>query len=130
MKLNKSTYKYAYNKLNTPPKTQILTDFKAIKEMGLVAMPVSDAKIVLKDSRTITPPIKFGYIAEIIANIPQRVRMEVAKYPKGTFKRTNAVYIEPLTKRKHTIVYEGVKVDFDITTEGISLPKIRTYIEK
>lgn len=130
MKLNKNTYKYVCNRLNTQKNTQILTEFKAIKELGEIAISVSDARIVFRDSRTVTPSVKFNDISEIIAKIPQRVRMEVAKYPKGTFRRTNTVYIEPLTQKKHTIVYEGIKVDFDITTEGFALPKVRTYIEK
>jgi hypothetical protein len=128
MKLSHELYKYVYNKLNYAQKV------KPVLQQVEKAIDPSDIKIVLRDSRTMKPTAcrmdKFQDFSEIMAKIPERVRREVAKYPKGTFKRTNTVYVEPITNKKHVITYEGITVDFDFTTEGYQLPKIRNYYMK
>ena len=51
---------------------------------------------------------------------------EVAKYPKGTFKRVNKEIIVDGEKVK--IIFEGVKTDFDITSDGRVLQKIKKLL--
>ena len=125
MKVSNRFYNYIYKKLNFTQKTQAVA-----KQVEKIIDP-SDIKVSIKDSRTFKPTVSkmnnFHYFSEIMARIPDRVRREVAKYPKGTFKRANTIYIEPITNKKHVIAYEGITVDFDFTTEGYQLPKIRNY---
>ena len=131
MKLSNKIYNYVYQKLYSASKNKLAT--KALEKTKNIEKMIdpSDIKINFIDSRTLSKTPKTNatqHISEILARIPERVRKEVAKYPKGTFKRTNTLYTEPLTKKRHIIAYEGIKVDFDITTEGDVLPKVRTYI--
>ena len=76
-------------------------------------------------------PCKNYYDAKAIINkISPKTREIVASYPKGTFKRVSKEYIEPITGKRHIIAYEGIKVDYDITTTGCELPKIRGYLKQ
>ena len=59
-------------------------------------------------------------------DISKRVLEAVAKYPKGTFRKVEKIFIDEQGK-KHKIVFEGVMVDFDITAEGLALQKVRVY---
>lgn len=61
---------------------------------------------------------------KIASGISKEVLEAVAKYPKGTFKRVQKTFIDNQGK-KHTIAFEGVKVDFDLTTEGLVLQKVK-----
>ena len=127
MRLNDNIYRYVYNRLNSARNMQ------AVKKVVSEVIDPSDIRFALRDSRTINAVRKSNkpnVAADIIAGISQKVKNLVANYPKGTFKRTNTVYLEPITNKKHVIAYEGVKVDFDVTTEGYCLPKIRNYYQK
>lgn len=67
------------------------------------------------------------FLSQILAKISPCARKIIAKHPKGSFERTNYVYLEPLSGKKHIVAYEGKTVDYDVTREGEILPKIRTY---
>ena len=59
--------------------------------------------------------------------LPKWLLKEIAKYPKGTFKRVNRMMeIDGVMRR---IVFEGLKVDFDVTEEGFQImkQKLRLY---
>ena len=73
---------------------------------------------------------KFNDLSLLLSPISPKAREAVAKYPKGTFKRINRIYTEPATGKKHIIAYEGIKVNFDLTSEGLVLPKERVLVIK
>ena len=65
----------------------------------------------------------------IINKVSPKARKIVASLPKGSFKRVSKEYVEPITGKRHIIAYEGIKVNYDVTTEGNELPKIRGYLK-
>ena len=65
----------------------------------------------------------------IINKVSPKARKIVASYPKGTFKRVSKEYIEPISGKRHIIAYEGIKVNYDVTTVGCELPKVRGYLK-
>lgn len=60
--------------------------------------------------------------------VSKKIMEAVSKYPKGTFKRVNKTIL--VDGKKHTIVFEGVKVDFDITAEGLVVQKTKALLAK
>jgi hypothetical protein len=59
--------------------------------------------------------------AIVDSSIPKWVLEQIAKYPKGTFRRVNkTMEIDGVMRR---IVFEGLKVDFDVTEEGFQIIK-------
>ena len=96
-----------FNNINNNPKKNIIDKISPI----------------LKDSnykKNITS--KFNdQLAIIDDSIPKWVFEQIAKYPKGTFKRVNKKMEIDGVMRK--IVFEGVKIDIDITAEGFAVLK-------
>ena len=68
---------------------------------------------------------EFNDIQAMISRIAPAVREIVSKYPKGYFKRVNKPFLDTQTNKRYTIVYEGVKVNFDLTAEGLAIQKER-----
>ena len=90
MRLNYNVYKY-YTKF-TPVK-----NVQTVKKMVAETIDSSDIKVALRDSRVMNSATckskKLKVLADIFAGISQKVKNTVSKYPKGTFERTNTVYI-------------------------------------
>lgn len=68
---------------------------------------------------------EFNDIQAMISGIAPAVREIVSRYPKGHFKRVNKPFLDTQTNKRYTIVYEGVKVNFDLTAEGLAIQKER-----
>lgn len=73
---------------------------------------------------------EFNDIQAVISGISPNVRELVSKYPKGSFKRVNKPFLDTQTNKRYTIVYEGVKVNFDLTAEGLAIQKQRKALSR
>lgn len=121
-----------YNKIignSTVAKEAVKKKVKT-REIDMVKVALLDSRKIKKPANNTRPNYgQFNDLAELRANISQKARKTAASYPKGSFKRVNETYIEPAGGKKHTIVYEGQNdIDFDITSDGDILGKIRLYI--
>ena len=72
---------------------------------------------------------EFNDIQAIVTGIAPAVREIVSRYPKGHFKRVNKPFLDTQTNKRYTIVYEGVKVNFDLTAEGLAIQKERKALD-
>ena len=70
---------------------------------------------------------EFNDIQAMITGISPAVKDFVSRYPKGYFKRVNKPFLDTQTNKRHTIVYEGIKVSFDLTAEGLAIQKEKKH---